>query len=164
MTTYKVLPFDAPAGHVGGHEIKSHNPAIEYVEFERWDEVSKMSLKVLVHWTCWTQYTKKSWPNGGTAAAVILRDGSRLRAEGRYARHSDWSYERAPIVCRDMIRVTNWHGDPLLEVVGAMDYLHGRIKEIPCPWERDNAIFRARFEKPEVEGCGGDAILDRKVP
>src|SRR5688572_23975585 len=129
VTTYKVLPFEGAAGHVGGHEIKSYNPAIEYVMFERWDEVAKMSLEVRVHWTRWTQYTKRTWPAGGTVTAVLIKNGERRRAEGRYAMHAnrEEDYLAAPIVCRDMIRITNSQGDPFLEVVGAMDYLLGRI-------------------------------------
>ena len=142
---HKVLPFEAPQGHVPGHEIRSFHP-VKQVVFKVFDRTANLPIEHVVHWTRWTQYDKCHWPNGAQVIAVILEDGSRLPAEMMYASHTEKSYEAAPIVCRDgfYIRGLCSH-ETYLEVVGVRDYLRSGTPLID-PWERDNRAFEARMK------------------
>lgn len=152
-TDYKVLPFTGAQGHVPGHEIRSfgrYGSAATYVVFSRFDPIAEMPIEVVVHWTRWTQYTKKHWPNSGSVCAVIMQDGSRHSAEAMYTRHSTASYEAAPIVARDCFQIRHLCAeDVFLEVVGVSEYMRNGTP-IVDPWERDNAEYRARFDKVAV--------------
>ncbi len=160
---FKVLPFTGAAGEVAGHEIRQYLPSfldspIRCVVFELWHDAAQMMLETLVPWQQWTMFMRRTWPNGGTITAVILQNGHRIHAEGRYAWHSEGTYNAAPIIARDCISVVvsggSWSGIPLLEIVGVMDYLR-KGTPLSCPWERDNRKYR---EELIARGCNPDNI------
>lgn len=159
-TDTKILPFSTAQGDVPGHEIRRyqydwmtpHNP-ITNVVFEIFSQEAQMPLEVLVHWTRFTQYTKRMWPNGGSVCAVQLQDGSRIHCSTRYVSHYDGeSYLAAPIICRDVFKVISFGGQTMLEVVGVNEWAHSKRdaaateKFIIDPWARDNAAFHAEME------------------
>lgn len=150
MTTervYKVLPFTTAQGEVPGHEIRAFLP-IDRVEFERWDAVAQMTIAVVIPWQRWTEYMKRSWPNGGSACAVYLDDGTRLHVKAWSVSHYDnAAYLRAPMICRDEFMLTTYSKDPVLEVVGVREWIYSKrdaeatARYLIDPWERDNRAF-----------------------
>lgn len=155
---YKVLPFTGPQGDVQGHEITRHaypwlKTPIKSVVFETFDRTAEMSIEILIHWTNWMKYAKKTWPGGGSIKAVILEDGTRVHAEARHMGfYDDAAYLAAPIHARGVIGI-HANGYPLLEVTGAREWAYSKrdaeatAKYLACPWARDNAAFEARHGK-----------------
>jgi hypothetical protein len=170
----KVLPFATKQGNVLGHAIVAHyynwmdrdgfgggkyeNP-IESVAFKTFDRELNMPLSVVVHWTRWTEFSKKMHDagRGYEVTGVILKDGRMLHAEGRYASYGDsQSYMAAPLVARDLISiVTLSGGSTLLSIAGVSAFLRSQRRAedaalIVDPWARDNAAFNARHPKLAV--------------
>ncbi len=156
---YKVLPFEGAQGPVPGHEIRRHTPdylkaPVEYVVFLTFDQKAGMPIQILVHWTCWTEWTKKRWPKSGEIVAVICEDDRRIGASARVVGgHTDRSYDEAPILCRDDFAVGELGGpDIFLEVVGVHDWIYSArdaeatARLLVDPWKRDNEAARARLE------------------
>lgn len=149
---YKVLPFDGPQGHVGGHEIRVHLPhgrGLRAVVFQIFDERAQMSLEVHVPWQSWTQYMRKSWPHGGSVVAVTFEDGRRCTVEAMFANHgSNERYLAAPVITRDCVRVRALCGDhrTFLSIVGVDEYFHNG-SPIVCPWERDNRAWQEELAR-----------------
>lgn len=132
-TKYTVLGFDTPQGHVNHHELVRHRyswlkSAIKSVVFETYDSEAQMLVEIVVHWTRFTEYTKKKWPAGGSVKAVLLDDGTRVYAEERFCGHTDKkSYEAAPLICRDSFKILTMGGCyPLIEVAGVEQWLYSK--------------------------------------
>lgn len=164
---YKVLPFACKSVNIPGHEIaRKHydwmGPAtngIKHIVFSTFSTELSIPLEIVVRWQEFSEYTKRSWPKGGSICAVLLEDGRRIYAEGRYAGHTDESYFRAPIICRDAFRVVlQSGGNTLIEVVGVGEWLHSKRdaaateKFLVDPWARDNAEFYKRYPQEAALG------------
>lgn len=151
----KVLPFDTEQGHVPGHELVSHQPEwmkspVKQVVFETFSAKLGVKLEICIHWTEFTKYMKRAWPQGGSVVAVICADGRRIHCGSRSVNHYDAeAYLAAPIVCRDTFRVVSHSGTVLLEVAGVSEWAYSKrdaeatAKFLSCPWERDNAKYQA---------------------
>lgn len=151
--TSKVLPFEGSQGHVQGHEVRVSS-GVKHIVFKVWNEQAQMMLDTLVHWTCVSQYTKRMWPYGGSVEGAILEDGTRVSAKSWSVAHYDnEAYKAAPILCRDTFKITSPStGATLWEIVGVDQWASSKrtdadtAKHLACPWERDNAAFRSRFQ------------------
>jgi len=155
--TTKVLPFTTPQGDVPGHELVATQypwmqSPVKSVVFETFDKEAQMPVEHVVHWTRFTQYTKRLWPKGGSITAVILDNDQRIHCYGSRSVHhyDDKAYHAAPIVCRDTFSVGT-DGYTLLEVKGVREWAYSKrdaeatAKYLPCPWARDNAESAARW-------------------
>lgn len=155
-TNYKVLPFKGKLGDVPGHEIRRHTydwmkTPIKYVVFENFDSEAQMMVETLVHWTKWTEYIHKKWPNAHTISALILEDGQRLYLPKSYTIgfYNDETWNKAPTICKSVFKITNSY-NVALEIVGVDEWSRSRRddeatkKFLACPWERDNKKFEER--------------------
>lgn len=172
-TDYKVLPFKTAQGDVPGHEIRAWSndwhDGVKYVVFEQWDDVAKISVDIVVHWTEFTKYTKMHWPSGGHVVAIIDHKGKRLWAEGRSSVFYDnAAYLAAPIVARDTIAIV-CGGNYVLEVAGVRDWLSSKrdrdatIKHLPDVWVRDNNLFNKELAERVAKAAKADAMLSVKA-
>lgn len=153
----KVLPFDTKHGDVPGHEIAAYSfddrdPVCEVV-FQEWDSEARMMTKTHIHWTNVTEWMRRKYPSGGEPVAVVLKSGRRVSAKGWSVSHYPEAYEAAPILTRGTFKITTLDGGHVLwEIVGVGMWSYSKrdaeatAKYLACPWERDNAAFRARHE------------------
>lgn len=150
----KVLPFDTKDGKVPGHEVAAYSldkrDPVDQVVFKAWDDEAQMTIETHVHWTKVSEWLRrKSW--SGEPVAVILLSGRRLHAKSWYVAHEGAAASKAaPILARGVFKITLYSGIVLWEIVGVSAWSHSKrdaeatAKHLPCPWERDNAAFRAQ--------------------
>ena len=154
---WKVSQFATTQGDIPGHSLLAHQHAwmqsrLRSIVFETFDDVARMKVETLVHWTKFTNYTKRKWPASGSVVAVLLDSGDRISCDSLSVGHgSNEAYARAPIICRDVCAVVALGSrETLLEVAGVSGWAHSRrdaaatAKYLIDPFERDNALYTER--------------------
>lgn len=168
VTEAKVLPFEGKQGEVRGHALLRHNyewlgnDPIQHVVFRHFDREADMAVEHVIHWTEITKYMKKKWPACGSIEAVLLTSGRRIYANAHgIMYYTEKEYLDAPILCRDVFKITTLDGGhTLIEVAGVSQWLRSKQtaedfdRLVVDPWKRDNDEYQRRlagYEK-EVEG------------
>lgn len=132
-STCRVLTTETKQGVVPPHEVRTFQQdwmktSVKYIVVEHFDRSAQMLVQVLVHWSQFSQYQKRKWPECGSVLAVILEDGTRIHAKSYSTAHySNEAYLKAPIICRDVFKVVSLQsGYTLWEVVGVEEWAHGK--------------------------------------
>ena len=126
--------FTGAQGEVHPHTLTSTvydhmDSPVQTVIFSRFDKQLEMNVEIGVHWTKFSEYVKKSWPNGGNVVAIVTKKGRRMGAKGvTMYYHEDSDYLAAPILCRDVFRVS-LGSMPVVEVDGVAEYARNMRKE-----------------------------------
>lgn len=140
MTTsfarFRHCGFETAQGNVGPHYILSYqykwmSRAIEQIVVKTFCQEAEMNIEIAFHWTQFAKWFKKQWPKGGEIVAVILKDGKRIRAKAMHVAYPDEaSYLAAPLLCRDVFKVTLMDGsNTLLEVEGVGKWAYSKRGE-----------------------------------